>query len=72
MGLQLVLVGGGVWTALLGALQLDVAVLLNDVTLQAVLSDGGITALGTVMEMFPCVRSHMDVKVHLVPVQLTC
>lgn len=72
MCLQLVLVRSGIWTPFLWAFQLDITVFLNDVTLQAILSDGGIVALGTVMQMFSRMCSHMYVKVYLVPVQLTC
>lgn len=45
---------------------------LNDMALQAVFGDGGIAALGTVMQMLPCMCPHMRVIVDLVPIQLTC
>lgn len=68
--LELVFIWSGVVTMLCGTFQQNIAVLLNDVTLKAVLGDGRIIALGAVIQMFSSVCTDMHVIVHLVPKQL--
>jgi len=67
MRLQLVFIWSVVVTAVGGALQQDVTVFLNDMALKAVFGDGGIMALGAMVQVFPRVGAHVHVKVHLVP-----
>lgn len=67
MCLQLVFIWSVVVAAVGGTLQQDVAVLLNNVALEAILGDGGVLALRTVVQVLPRVRAHVHVKVHLVP-----
>lgn len=40
---------------------------LNNVAFKAVFGDGGIMALGAVIQVLPGVGAHVHVKVHLVP-----
>lgn len=72
MSLKLVFVRCTILASFRGTLQQDVRMSLDDMSLQAVFSDGGITALRTVMEVLSCVRSHMCVVVHLIPEKLSC
>lgn len=67
MRLQLVFIRSRVVTAVSGALQQDVTVFLNHVAFKAVFGDGGVMALGAVIEVLPGVGAHMHVEVHLVP-----
>lgn len=53
-----------------GTFQQNITVLLNDVTLKAVLGDGRIIALGAVIQMFSSMCTNMHVIMHLVPEQL--
>lgn len=70
MCLELVFIWSGVVTVFGGTFQQNVTVLLNDMTLKAVFGDGGIIALGTVIQMLSSVSTNMHVIMHLVPKQL--
>jgi hypothetical protein len=72
VGLQFVLVGGGVPAAGAGAGQQHAAVLLHHVALQAALGDGRVVALAAVVHVLLGVRAHVEVIVHLVPEELSC
>ena len=72
VGLQLVLVGGGVFAARAGAGQEQPAVLLHNVAFQAALGDGRVVALAAVVHVLLGVRAHVEVIVHLVPEELSC
>lgn len=72
MSLKLVFVRSTILASFRGTFQQNVRMSLDDMALQAVFSNGGITALRTVMEVLFCVRSHMCIVVHLIPEKLTC
>lgn len=72
MSLKFVFVRCTVLASFRGTLEEDVRMSLDDMSLQAVFSDGGIIALRTVMEVLFRVSSHMCIVVHLIPEKLTC